>query len=472
MDFDTTQGVGEGVGEGAQTPPSVSPSGTEQAPPVSPNEPSATTEADLNTGADGSPTSDGTQTEIEGEGQETSPQPVALTEQEIASLEPKAAQAFARFRTENKGLSEEVTNLKQQLAEFQSQPKSTAPSIAVDAPVDEWKGLEQFNSLPAPYKEKLGDEIGWQRLPDLVSRAAANIEQLPPEWQSAIADPILESIGREFGLATPGDVIRAIQAGIGQTGSGDLSTSPSSLSQGSQSQTGLARQLVDAGYDNTDPLVIAAARQEQAFTQSQRQMQALEKRLAQFEQSNQAQTKEQAERTHRELETSFQAKLKATHETILTPTLQRIPKGYERYRRTVEVEAKESLSNDSVAQTHLSNARAALLQAQKYRQQGTPELAAQAEDKHNRELTAYAARFAVVTQNVLKDINTLITENISLKNGANQQQQQRKDLLGGGAVNGNGNGFQPRQPGEDMDAYLARAREYRMQETAAMDAQR
>src|SRR5688572_11546512 len=105
MDFDNTQGVGEGV----ETP---TPGDTDSAVPASlSNEPSAATNTtDLNTGVEGSPTSTDVQlTEAEGEKPDAS-QPVAeLTEQEIQSLAPKAAQAFARFRTENKGLSEEVT---------------------------------------------------------------------------------------------------------------------------------------------------------------------------------------------------------------------------------------------------------------------------------------------------------------------------------------------------------------------------
>lgn len=435
------------------------------------NEPSATTaDTDLNTGVEGSPTSLEGQLEIKEEGE--SSLPVDLTEQEIASLAPKTAQAFARFRTENKGLGEENASLKQQLAEIQSQPKSTTPSIVIDNPVEDWKGLDQFEALPAPYKEKLGDEIGWRRLPDLISRASENFEELPQEWKDAIGHPILTAIGREFGL-TPAGVIQAIQAGIGQTEDGEQQFS-TSTAQGLRSQnSGLTKQLIESGgYEATDPIVQGVAGLERNMALIQRENQALRSRLDNHDQQQQASSKEQTERTQRQLETDFQAKAKATWDTVLTPTLQTIPQGYEQMRRMASADAKEALANDSVAQTHLTNAKSALVQAQKYRNQGTPELASQAEDRHSREMTAYAARIAVVAQPIVKEINSLIAENVRLKNGVTQEQQQRKDIIGGSGANGNGNGFQPKQPGEDMDAYLARAREYRMQEIAHHDSQR
>ena len=470
MSDELNQGVGVGETASGETDSAVSASpGNEQS--------AAIEQPDLNTGVEGSPTSTDAQLKKEGEGDDSSSsQPVDLSEQELATLPPKTAQAFARFRTENKGLAEENTTLKQQLAEVQ-QTQPEQPGIIVNNPVEDWDGLEQFNSLPAPYKEKLGDEIGWQRLPDLVTRAADNFEQLPDEWKDAIGHPILTAIGREFGL-TPQGVIQAIQAGIGQGGNGET-ISPSPTAQSSQSQ--LANQLVETGgYERTDPLVQGVAGLERDMGQLRKENAALLSRLDKYDQQQQASTKEQQERSSRQLETDFQAKLNATQETILTPALKTIPQGYERYKRTVEVEAKEALAADSVAQNHLANAKAALLQAQKYRSQGTPELASQAEDRQSRELTAYAARMAVVTQGVLKDINALITENISLKAGVSQQQQQRKDLIGGNGAMGAGNGAgEPRrrdpQTGqwlETVEEYVERNAAARRARTAEMNGQR
>jgi hypothetical protein len=432
------------------------------------DEPSATDQPDVtSTVVDATP---GTQADQTAEGQTTdTAQPVDLTEQDVSTLAPKAQQAFARMRTETRTLSEENSTLKAQLSELQT----NAPAIAIDAPVEEWNGLEQFDRLPAPYREKLGDEIGWRRLPTLLDTALSNVDQLPPKWQEAIVEPLLKSVGAEFGM-TPQQVIQTLQNASGQ-GGGEYQP-PAQSSQ----PHALSQQLIAEGYEPNSPIVLAARQQEQGLTQAQRQLQQFEQRIGKFENDNKAQTKAQQEAAERQREAEFNSKRDATWETILGPTLKTIPQGYERYRRSVTVEAKDTVAADSVAQNHLTNAKSALTQAHQYRAQGTPELADRAIDKHSREMTAYAARCAVLSQQVAKAYNDLITENVSLKNGATNQQQQRKDLLGGGGNGQNGNGApEPRrrdpqtgQYTESLDEAIARAQEWRRARSAEIDASR
>lgn len=453
MSADMNQGVPAEAGEGSAALASPS------------NEPSATeTLTGTNTAAEATPgVQDTTQ---QGEGQPAdATQPVELSEQEISILPPKAGQAFARFRTENRNLGEENTALKNQLSELQT----GTPAIAIDAPVEDWKGLDQFNRLPEPYREKLGNDIGWQRLPQLLDKAIQNVETLSPAWQAAIVDPLIKSLGAEFGM-TPAQVIQTLQNASGQA---------SEPAQSSRSPFEVSQQLIAAGYEANDPLVLAARQQEQGLTQAQRQIQGFEKRIGDFETQNKAQTQAQIEAAERQRDAEFETQQKATWETILGPTLQTIPQGYEGYKRVVTLDAKDAVGSDTVAQGHLTNAKNALTQAHKYRTQGTPELAEQAMSKHGREMTAYAARCAVLTQQALKPYSDLIDENVRLKKGAIDQQQQRRDLLGGGGNGANGNGLEPRrrdpQTGqwlESTDEFVERAATWRRARTAELDAQR
>jgi hypothetical protein len=326
--------------------------------------------------------------------------------------------------------------------------------------VGEWNFQEQLQRFPAPYQQEIVDQVFWPTLKNI----EANFDALDPTHQQAFADTFWSIVERDSGIGRDALIAAANQIQQG----GQVQPQPSGA-QSSPSQNSFARQLIDDGYEATHPTVQMAQAFEQQLQQSQAAQRQLEQRLKGFEQATKQQTEAQKAQLEREREAEFKAKQDATWETVLGTVKSTIPKGYEQVAGYVEAQARYSAERDTLAQQHLAGAKTALAQAVAFKRQGTPELAAQAEDRANRAMISYSARVAILTQQSMKAQMDLIAENVALKNGALDGQKGRIDLLTGGAA-GNGNGgLEPRRQGESAEEYVARAAAYRRARAAEQE---
>jgi hypothetical protein len=460
------------LGAGATAP------GTDTPPPASPSEPSAIPTEPAGT-VDTQPSPLGAQPG------DTAPPPVeeevAFSEEELKLLPQKTAERFARLTGYLKEKDSKIAELQTQVETKPEATTDTAPTLRVDAPVDEWDFWGQFNKFPSQYQQAMAVQVTDSYLYDRLPVHFEHFDRLSQEAQQALYHHVGGFIQSQTGLTIEeiAEAVKAYKGGPQGQGIGGAQVGASTAQGSLGPQIDFAQQLIDSGYEANDPLVLSARQQQAVLAQQQyreaqreREYKALEARLNGFETQTKQQTQAQQEQAERQRNAEFEQGQKAAWDTIIGSVKQTIPQGYEGQARYLGPIIQDAVKADSVAQTHLTNARNAFNQAHKFRQQGTPDLAEQAMSRYTRELGVYNARCAIAAQAALKDLVSVIAENVSLKNGATQQQQQRKDLLGGGGNGAAGNGLAPKRPDETADEYVARAAAYRREQTLALDAQR
>jgi hypothetical protein len=385
--------------------------------------------------------------------------PPEKVEEELDQLQSQlpanAGTAFAKFRTENRTLTQEVERLRTENEGLQTPPGG---AILIDAPADEWDPIPQLEKMPEGHYLKLAHTLTDFHLPERIGSVLEKYDTLPEAAQKSIANAFSAQMERELGLTTAQvwDICEAYKKG-----NVPGSQQPANASAPNSAAIPYSQRLIDDHlFAPNDPLVLEAQANERAHSALLQEVTGLKQQFSGQQTTYEQGQKARVEDEGRAREQEFQSKKSAVQTSVLDPIRKAIPAGYEQSYTHVEAAALRAIEQDPVAQTHLTNAKAALERAAKYTAEGTPQFATREMQRHAGEMAKYAALFGIKAQAEAKYQTGLVAENVAFKNRTTNPAGQRREVIGAAATATGQNGRPQREPNEDADDFAKRTRSY------------
>jgi len=327
-------------------------------------------------------------------------QPVAgveptLTEVETKALGEKAGKAFAYFRTENASLKQELSNYQEKIKAAEARP-----SLALDAPLEEWDGVSRLRALnlPEAYMGKLVGGVVYEYLPEVLPDALSHFNAFPQEAQAQMASAIIGALASEMSI-TPDEVMARL------TGTSIPSDS-------------YADKLIAEGYTEDHPLVKEARNRDAALAAERERVEAHNQKFAAYDEQQRKIAEAEAARVRAERLAPLAQHLDTVKTGFLTKLP--VPEGYEWVHNNIKAAAEQLLNSDVEVQTARKRAEA-------FYEQGTPDLAAG-------ELAKIGARVGLQYQTLAKPLLELVADNERLKTLVGEKVANRKEISGGGPL--------------------------------------